>query len=141
MYAPLLVLPPGERYDPDTDRVFMFGDAVDGDSVGFTINGRREPPPQELRAGVTYRLRFANIHPAGAAVVELSVDSTRLAWRPIAKDGAELPAAAKIERPARLRRFGTGETYDFAWTPAHAMEAVMTVEIEGVVRRQRFRVR
>jgi hypothetical protein len=41
----------------------------------------------------------------------------------------------------RLRRFGTGEIWDVEWVPGRAMEAVLTVEIEGQVRRQVFRVR
>ena len=141
LYGPLIVLEPGERWDPTTDLTFMFGDAVERDTVGVAINGRREPPPLELRAGTTYRLRLANIHPAGPALVELAEDSTAVTWRPLAKDGADLPAAARIETPARLRRFGVGETYDFAWTPARAMDAVLTVRIEGAVRRQLLRVR
>ena len=91
--------------------------------------------------GHTYRMRLANIHPAGAATVELTADSTTLAWRPRAKDGADLPAAARMATPAQLRGFGVGETYDFSWTPARAMDAVLTAQIDGTVRRQLLRVR
>jgi len=58
-----------------------------------------------------------------------------LRWRARAKDGADLPAHARAERPARLGRFGVGETYDFEWTPARALDAVLSVEIEGQTRR------
>ena len=43
-------------------------------------------------------------------------DSTRAQWRAVAKDGAELPEAARVNGVARLR-FGIGETYDFELTP------------------------
>jgi FtsP/CotA-like multicopper oxidase with cupredoxin domain len=141
LYGPLIVLAPGERWNPATDLVFMFGDAVDRDSVGVAINGRREPAPLDLRVGTTYRLRLINIHPAGAALVDLAEDSTAVAWRALAKDGADLPAASRVEAPARLRRFGVGETYDFAWTPGRPMDAVLSVRIEGVLRQQLLRVR
>jgi hypothetical protein len=37
-------------------------------------------------------------------------------WRPVAKDGADLPAAARGERVAR-QIVAMGETYDFEYTP------------------------
>ena len=141
LYGPLIVLEPGARWDPTTDFVFLFGGAVERDTLAVAINGRREPPPMELRAGITYRLRLANIHPADAAVVELTADSTPVAWRPLAKDGADLPPRDRVPAPARLHRFGVGETYDFAWTPARPMDAVLTVRIGRQVRRQVLRVR
>jgi hypothetical protein len=144
MYGPMLVLEPGERWDPEADRVVMIGDAVVGDTVPrLALNGRRTPPPMRLRPGRTYRLRFVNIHPAGAALVRLTAagDTTPLRWRPRAKDGADLPAHARAERPARLGRFGVGETYDFDFTPARAMDAVLTVQLEGQTRRLPVRVR
>ena len=141
MYAPLLVLAPGERYDPSTDLVFMFGDAVVGHKPGVTINGRRDPAPLTLRAGTRYRLRFLNIHAAGAARVDLVADSLPLVWRPVSKDGADLPEHFRRDEPSRLRRFGVGETYDFEWTPARAMNAMLEVRLEGSVLRQPLHVR
>jgi len=109
MYGPMLVLEPGERWDPEADRVVMIGDALDGDTVPrLALNGRRAPPPMTLCAGRTVWLRLVNIHPAGAAVVRLTAvgDTVPLRWRLRAKDGADLPAHARAERPARraLRR-------------------------------------
>jgi FtsP/CotA-like multicopper oxidase with cupredoxin domain len=144
MYGPLLVLEPGARRDPSTDHVVMIGDALDGDSVPrLALNGRRVPPPLLLRAGSTHRLRLVNIHPAGAATVRLTAagDTVPLAWRPLAKDGADLPARDRAERPARLGRFGVGETYDFTWTPARPMDAVLAVTVEGATRHLPVRVR
>lgn len=100
-----------------------------------TVNGRREPPPLVLVAGTTYRLRFANILFAPAARVTLAADSVPLAWIPVAKDGADLPPAWRSRGPARLRRIGPGETYDFLWTPDRPANAVLEVWTpEGIVR-------
>ncbi|MDF1505981.1 multicopper oxidase domain-containing protein [Roseisolibacter sp. H3M3-2] len=144
MYGPLLVLEPGEPWDPAADRVVMIGDALDGDTVPrLALNGRRAPPPITLAAGRTARLRLVNIHPNGPAVVRLTAasDTVPLRWRPRAKDGVDLPATLRAERPARLGRFGVGETYDFDFTPARAMDAVLSVTVEGQTRRLPVRVR
>jgi FtsP/CotA-like multicopper oxidase with cupredoxin domain len=138
MYGPLVVLERGERWDPTGDRVVMIGEALDGDTVPhLALNGRREPPPLRLQAGTPVRLRLVNIHPAGPAEVALTAagDSVPLVWRPRAKDGADLPAHARVAGPARLRRFGVGETYDFDFAPAAPMDAVLSVTVEGRTRR------
>ena len=140
MYGPLLVLEPGQRYDPATDLVFMVGNMVVGDSTRVTLNGRREPPLLTLRAGTRYRLRFINILSAPAVRVELSADSLPLSWRLIAKDGADLEAAMNGAVPAKTPWIGVGETYDFEWTPAGPINAVMEVQVEGRKLRQGLRV-
>jgi FtsP/CotA-like multicopper oxidase with cupredoxin domain len=141
LYGPLLVVEPGARRDPATDLVFMIGEASTGDSARLALNGRHEPPPLALRAGVTHRLRLVNIHQAGAATVTLAADSTPVPWRLVAKDGADVAPWERGVRPARLARFGVGETYDFAWTPAAPVDAVLSVTLEGRTVRQAIRVR
>jgi FtsP/CotA-like multicopper oxidase with cupredoxin domain len=140
MYGPLLVLEPGERYDPATDLVFMIGGAVVGDTARPTLNGRRDPPPLTMYAGTRYRLRFINILSAAALRVEMSSDSEQPVWKPLAKDGAALPLLKQAEAPARLARFGVGETYDFEWTPAHPLDVVLEAHVEGLKLRQVLRV-
>ena len=39
-------------------------------------------------------------------------------WRPVAKDGFDLPRAMQVPRPAR-HVVSMGETYDFEYTPEH----------------------
>ena len=132
LYGPLIVLEPGERWDPATDLVMMLGEGVMPDSARPQpmLNGRRRPPPLELRVGTTYRLRLASILPADPATVALvAADSQPVTWRPRAKDGADLPPGARAERPARLRVLGVGETYDFEWTPTREMDAELVVRI------------
>jgi len=49
--------------------------------------------------------------------MELRDDAGIVRWRPIAKDGADLPPLQATTRPAQLQ-LGAGETWDFLWTPA-----------------------
>jgi hypothetical protein len=44
----------------------------------------------------------------------------------LARDGADLPPALRMESPARIRT-GTGETYDFVWTPSEPGDAELLV--------------
>jgi FtsP/CotA-like multicopper oxidase with cupredoxin domain len=141
MYGPLLVLEPGERWTPETDLTFMFGTAVVNDSLVLAVNGRREHRPRELALGTAYRLRLINIHPADPARMTMTADSVPLAWRPIAKDGAALPPALRAEGPSRLPRIGSGETYDFAFTPRQRGGITLLVETLGGSLRVPFVVR
>jgi FtsP/CotA-like multicopper oxidase with cupredoxin domain len=117
MYGPLLVLEPGERYDPATDHVVFLSQGRADDSARVLVNGAADPAPIVLRAGVPQRLRFIAMLPAGKAEFRLVRDSALERWRPVNKDGADLPAAQTRERPARFA-ISVGETYDFADAPA-----------------------
>lgn len=128
MYGPLIVLEPGEVFDPEVDRVFVVGAAVhDGEYREVTINGRLRPRPERFRAGTRYRLRFINIAPEATVTMTLSRDQAPVRWTSLANDGADLPPALRTESEARFR-FGAGETYDFLWTPAAAGEAILELE-------------
>ena len=142
-YGPLIVLDPGQSFDPETDLVFMVGRAVDGGVNRHAINGRHAPPPLTLLAGTTYRLRFINILPAAPIELELHADSTLLSWTPISKDGAWVPASQRTPAPSRLGAFGVGETWDVLWTPDRRMDAVVTAgnEADGFMIRQVLQVR
>ena len=142
-YGPLIVLDPGQRFDPETDLIFMMARSVDGGANSQAINGRHEPPPLTLRAGTTYRLRFINILPTAPLDLELNADSTLLSWTPISKDGAWVPASQRVPGPSRQWAFGAGETWDFLWTPDRPMDAVITAgnEVDGFMVRQVLQVR
>lgn len=131
MYGPLLVLEPGEHFDPELDRIFVIADAIDGDYynpiVNTTINGKRHPPTLTLLTGTEYRLRFINISEGTTVDISLSDGSETLTWHAIAKDGAVLPAIMQREVSAEFRT-QTGETYDFFWRPTAAMHAKIVVD-------------
>ncbi len=57
------------------------------------------------------------------ADISLRSDSTMLPWRPVAKDGASLPAALAMAGPGRVR-MSPGETYDVEFTPGRGPLAI-----------------
>ena len=116
LYGPLIVLEPNQAWDPTRDFVFTGG--YNGKPFpNLVVNGVREEPPLELVAGETYRFRFINITPAGGFSFQIRRDGELASWRPIAKDGADLPAHQAVPGPAITRIF-SGETFDAAFTPA-----------------------
>lgn len=126
LYGPLIVLPPGETFDPDIDRVLVISRAGRGETP-IWLNGSRSPMMDALKAGRTYRLRIINIVPENPPVnVSLTVGGSPLIWRPIAKDGADLPEGQRALTPARLT-IAVGETYDFELRPDQAGEVALEV--------------
>src|SRR5262249_53115595 len=92
LYGPLIVLPPGQEFDPETDRVLVIGRAGPGETP-IWLNGSRSPNIGSLKAGQKYRLRIINIVPENPPInVVLDLGDRPARWRPVAKDGAELPA-------------------------------------------------
>jgi FtsP/CotA-like multicopper oxidase with cupredoxin domain len=123
LYGPLVVLEPGQRFDSDLDRVVVIGARGPDDSTFAggappLVNGQESPPPMRLVAGVRYRFRLINIHPDWRLRVGLASDDGPVTWRPLAKDGAELPTGLK--RPTLGDWIsGPGETADFEVWFAH----------------------
>src|SRR5688572_1576509 len=124
LFGPIVVLEPGRRYQPDTDQLLIFSDGEGKGSLDAAtrtlpapfLNGRAQPEPMSLRAGVAHRLRVVNVRANLTVAVELR-DGDRVAeWRHVAKDGAELPPAQAIVRPAFLI-LGPGEIHDVELTP------------------------
>lgn len=123
MYGALIVTDDPETFDGATDKIVIAGGggpppAPDADMPGF-VNGSVEPAPLELYAGTTYRLRLINIHPDWRVEFTLGTDTTVAKWRPVAKDGADLPQSQRTMRSAYLLT-GPGETADFEFTPRAA---------------------
>ena len=121
----MIVLEPGVRFDPATDLFFIIGEVITPDLSSATINGVREIPARALRVGATYRLRFLNTEREKLQFVALRCDTTVQRWTPIATDGADLTSALRNERISRFT-IAVGESYDFLWTPQHAMDAGIT---------------
>jgi manganese oxidase len=125
LYGPLIVLPPGQKFDPETDRVLIISRAGPGETP-IWLNGSSSPEIGSLKAGQKYRLRIINIVPENPPInVSLGLDRPAT-WRPIAKDGAELPAQQREFCPAQLT-VGVGETYDFEFSPEQTGELVLEV--------------
>ena len=121
LYGGIIVLEPGQRYDPSRDHLFVAG--WDGPVRGRTsplplvVNGESKPGPLTLAAGVPHRLRFVNIGVAGRFPVSVFRDSTLASWRRLAKDGADLPAGQAVRSAAR-QVIEVGETFDAEFTGA-----------------------
>ncbi|HJU65881.1 MAG TPA: hypothetical protein VJ596_09400, partial [Gemmatimonadaceae bacterium] len=97
-----------------------------------SVNGKALADPIELRTGTTYRLRFVSIAPNDGKLVRLVAGGVPVRWRPIAKDGADLPAHQAIARPAVVA-MGTGETADFEISVAEPGELSLEIVSFGRV--------
>ena len=118
MYGALLVLEPGQKYDPATDKVFVLGrSGLNEMHDPLVLNGSPQPGLMVLLTGQTYRLRLVNITPNDRLVsTSLTTDSVPVKWRAIAKDGASLPPVqATVQDAAQV--ISVGETYDFEFAP------------------------
>jgi manganese oxidase len=113
LYGPLIVLEPGQKYDPGHDRILVFS-ASRFPPFGYLllVNGHPQPDPVELHTATRYRLRLINITDDGADLrVRLMNKGEPVQWRVIAKDGADLPPA-QLRSSAADMGITVGETYD-----------------------------
>lgn len=113
--GPIVVLKPGDKFDPSRDHVIMATTARNFTEQGrvLLINGVNPPEPIEVVAGQKHRLRFINLHTFETGLTaELKEGSTFAVWRALAKDGRDLPASRQTHRPAR-QMVSIGETFDF----------------------------
>lgn len=103
LYGPLIVLEPGQRFDPDGDHIFVFS-LGDYSPLGYMmlINGQPGPDPLPLHAGKRYRFRLINITDEGVDLRLRLLSREPLSWRVIAKDGADFPPAQIVTSPADM---------------------------------------
>jgi len=148
----LIVVDPA-RPDTSDDRIFVLKSARQFPTGPTTleVNGSSRPDTVRLRVGQRYRLRFLDVTTVvTSASVTLTArpdsafatrSETMLAeWRPLAKDGADLPAQARAPRAAR-QVMGMGETYDFEFTPGSAGTMHVEVRVAAPVGPLRLLVR
>jgi FtsP/CotA-like multicopper oxidase with cupredoxin domain len=115
VYGPLIILEPGQKFDSNLDRSFVFSmGSYDPFGLMLLINGNPQPGMMEMHTGTRYRLRFINIcDDEGDLRVRLtSINSEApLKWKVIAKDGMNLPAA-QLKMALAEMGITVGETYD-----------------------------
>ena len=127
LYGAIVVVNPGERLDPETDRIMMFTSAgptenvLKGPWTPTLLNGKAQPASMEFKAGTKYRLRLINITSDVNTVVQMVDGEKPVEWRAVAKDGATLPDGQATNRPAAFL-FDPGEIYDFEYTPTARKE-------------------
>jgi len=118
LYGPLIVLDPDKSFQSDTDRILLLSVQGPSDNTPILLNGSLQPEPIEFHAGQKYRLRLINITPHDPRLrVSLLSGEGLAVWRPVAKDGADLPPAQATARRAQ-QVVSVGETYDFEFQPA-----------------------
>jgi FtsP/CotA-like multicopper oxidase with cupredoxin domain len=133
LYGAIIVLEPGQSFDPATDKIMLLSVLGPSDNTPILLNGSAEPGPIEIKEGLKYRFRFINITPHDPRLtVSLLSGSSLVSWRAIAKDGADLPAPQATLRPAR-QTVSVGETYDFEFEPTSAAD--LRLEIVRPARR------
>jgi len=110
LYGPLIVLDSGQAWHPERDLVFMTGDDT---TYAAVLNGGGVLAPLLLEVGVPYRIRLMNITTGSPRVRFVLVrGGAPVQWKPLAKDGFDLPRWQAAPRPG-VQLVSIGETYDF----------------------------
>ena len=117
LYGPLIVLEPGQKYDPAVDHVFAIGQQGENEPGWIVVNGSPSSAPLRFKAGVKHRLRFFSMTVDDIADVILENDSGPAKWTPVAKDGAPVPPSSRTPRPARMQDRRRANRIDFEFTP------------------------
>lgn len=127
LYGGIVVLDPGARFDPRTDHLYVAGSDGPERIAPMLVNGDSVLKPMELAAEKAQRLRFINIGVAIAVRFTLAQEGRVVEWKPLAKDGADLPASQK--RPRRASQIlAVGETYDFEFDPREKGTYTLLIE-------------
>jgi FtsP/CotA-like multicopper oxidase with cupredoxin domain len=130
LFGAFIVLPKGTAHRDTTERLlFLTDDGLERGSE--TGSARSDSTELVLRAGVTHRVRVMSIGTEATYRVRLLRDSTVVTWRPVAKDGADLPPARAVEGPAAVV-MGAGETMDVEIKREKAERLVLELRKDGV---------
>ena len=145
LYGAIVVLKPGQTFDPTTDHVYVAGWDGTADPPSILVNGDSVLPPVVFAAGKVHRLRLVNIGPAVPVRVTLARDTSPVNWRIVAKDGADFPPGRVVTRRAEIE-MDIGEVYDAEFDAREPGEYVLTIATSvppphESVRRQRIIVR
>ena len=133
IYGPIVVLEPGQTYDPSTDHLVVLG--YDGRDLPppnepIVVNGEFKPRPLVLKAGVPNRVRIINITPDNVAfTVQLLQRFDPMVWTLVSKDGAAIADSGRKAQPAR-QLVTVGENYDFEIAPLPAGAAPIWMELK-----------
>jgi len=135
LYGPLIVLPPGRRFDSETDKVILISrGGPDFVNSPLLIDGSPQLAPFQLRVGTHYRFRLINITPEDMDLeVSLTQGDKPVTWTAIARDGRDLPAEQSIAQPALLR-LPVGGTADFDYIATEKKELVFAAKQQKLVK-------
>lgn len=118
LYGAMVVVEPATPFDPATDHALVLGRRnLEGGplrlpdaSSPVVLNGATAPR-FVWRTATRHRLRLVNISADDILVVTLQGPRGPVTWRPLAKDGADLPVEQRVAGVAPLT-LATGETAD-----------------------------
>ena len=116
LYGALVVLEPGQTWDPATDHTFGLGQEGLKAPTWNVVNGAPAGPPLHFKAGMKHRLRLYNMSIDDEADFFLENDSGAVKWTPVAKDAMPIVGAARSPKPAHVH-IDPGETFDFEFAP------------------------
>jgi manganese oxidase len=116
LFGPVVVLEPGEAFDPTTDHFLIFSMAGPNLDIAPIVANNGAEPALELAAGRSHRIRIINITAEDRVAMEIRDENGPIPWRILALDGADVPPAHATEHPALLLT-GPGETVDVVITP------------------------
>jgi manganese oxidase len=111
LYGAMVVIEPGETFDPAIDHVLVIGRGGPAPEAPVVLNGGTSPS-FAWKAGTRHRVRLINITPDDVFAVSIESGDGPATWKPVTKDGAPLPPSQCAPRPAR-QIISVGETYDF----------------------------
>jgi hypothetical protein len=94
------------------------------------VNGSRGPRALEMTVGDTNRIRIVSIHADVILKFRFGSESAVARWKPLARDGADLPVALRNSKLA-LTEMGPGETADFTYVPTEPGQMLLEVWIES----------
>ena len=125
MYGPLIVLPPGEKFDPASDIIFVFsvGDLGPFKAIAL-INGTPQSKTLRLQVGKNYRFRFINISTNNQGFqVSLRGADGPVEWTHVAKDGADLPQTDHATTAQQT--ITVGETFDVRFSSSKPQDLLL----------------
>ena len=93
------------------------------------VNGSTSPRRLQLTVGETHRLRIVSIHADEVLHFRFGTEASATRWRPLARDGADLPMALRSPTLA-LTSMGPGETADFTFLPTQPGSMALEVWID-----------
>ena len=92
------------------------------------VNGSVTPRPLKMMVGETNRIRLVSIHADEILQFRFGTETRAASWKPLARDGADLPVALRTATPAVLH-MGPGETADFTYVPTRPGTMMLEVWI------------
>ena len=94
------------------------------------VNGRAFPQKIRMTVGESNRVRIVSVHADEVLNFRFGTESQVVRWKPLARDGADLPPALRGAKLATVS-MGPGETADFTYVPTQPGAMALEVWIDG----------